>query len=262
MTEKQIRFDDGAIYERMMGVWSRLAGDIFLDWLEPHSGLRWVDVGCGNGAFTDLIFSRFAPTEVHGIDPSEAQLEFARTRPGTQTAKFQLGDAMALPFSNDSFDVAVMALVIFFVSDPAKGVAEMVRVVRPGGQVAAYVWDVIGGKATATPIQSEMVAMGYTPPRQPSIDASRIEALRELWVGAGLDAIETREIEVQRTFDDFDDFWTTTLLIPTLRPTFAAMPSRDKEILKTRVRERLPADAAGRITYGARANSVKGRIPA
>ena len=102
---------------------------------------------------------------------------------------------------------------------------------------------------------------GYTPSRQPSAHASRIEALHELWVDAGLDAIETREIDVQRTFEDFDDFWTTTLLIPVLRPTFAAMPSKDREILKARVRERLPADATGRITYEARANAVKGRKP-
>ncbi len=262
MTEQQIRFDDGASYERTTGVWSKLAGNVFLDWLKPQSGLRWVDVGCGNGAFTELIFNRFAPTEVHGIDPSEAQLDFARTRPGARTAKFQLGDAMALPFSDDSFDVAVMALAIYFVPDPAKGVAEMARVVRPRGQIAAFVWDVVGGKATATPIQSEMVAMGYTPSRQPSAHASRIEALHELWVDAGLDAIETREIDVQRTFEDFDDFWTTTLLIPVLRPTFAAMPSKDRKILKARVRERLPADATGRITYEARANAVKGRMPA
>ena len=262
MTEQQIRFDDGASYERMMGVWSRLAGNVFLDWLKPGSGLRWIDVGCGNGAFTELIVKRFAPAEVHGIDPSDAQLEFARARASTRTATFQLGNAMALPFPNDSFDVAVMALVIFFVPDPAKGVAEMARVVRPGGQVAAYVWDVIGGKATAAPIQSEMLTMGYTPPRQPSIEASRIDVLRKLWAEAGVDAIETTEIDVQRTFDDFEDFWTTTLLIPTLRPTFAAMPTKDAEILKTRVRARMPADAAGRITYGARANAVKGRMPA
>jgi len=262
MTEQQIRFDDAASYERMMGVWSRLAGDVFLDWLKPGSALRWIDVGCGNGAFTELIVKRFASTEVHGIDPSAAQLDFARARPSTRTAKFQLGDAMALPFPNDSFDVAVMALVIFFVPDPAKGVAEMARVVRPGGQVAAYVWDVMGGKATAAPIQSEMLAMGYTPPRQPSIEASRIGALRKLWADAGLDAVETTEIDVQRTFADFEDFWTTTLLIPTLRPTFAAMPTRDAALLKTRVRARMPADAAGRITYGARANAVKGRLPA
>ena len=54
MTERQIRFDDGASYERMMGVWSKLAGNVFLDWLKPGSGLRWVDVGCGNGAFSEL----------------------------------------------------------------------------------------------------------------------------------------------------------------------------------------------------------------
>ena len=153
MEDQQIRFDDGASYERMMGVWSRLAGDVFLDWLKPGAGLRWVDVGCGNGAFTERVVKRFAPAEIHGVDPSEAQLNFARARPGVRTALFHLGDAMALPFSSDRFDVAVMALVIFFVPDPAKGVAEMVRVVRPGGEVAAYVWDIVGGKGAAAPVE-------------------------------------------------------------------------------------------------------------
>ena len=72
MAEHQIRFDDGAAYERMMGTWSRLAGEIFLDWLAPRSGLRWIDIGCGNGAFTELLVERCAPAEVQGIDPSEA----------------------------------------------------------------------------------------------------------------------------------------------------------------------------------------------
>ena len=74
MAEQQIRFDDGAAYERMMGVWSRLAGEIFLDWLAPRNGLKWVDVGCGNGAFTELIVARNAPAEVSGVDPSDGQL--------------------------------------------------------------------------------------------------------------------------------------------------------------------------------------------
>ena len=261
MTDQQIRFDDGASYERMMGAWSRLAGEVFLDWLKPGPGLSWVDVGCGNGAFSELVVQRCAPAVLHGVDPSEAQLNYARTRPCARTAAFQLGDAMALPFPNDSFDVGVMALVIFFVPDPAKGVAEMARVVRSGGEVAAYVWDLVGGKGAAAPIKSEMRAMGLTPPRPPSFEASRIEALRELWAYAGLEAIETRRIVVQRTFDDFNDFWTTTLLVPTLGPTFASMPQQDAELLKTRVRSRLPADAAGRITYEAHANAVKGRMP-
>ena len=261
MVENQIHFDDGATYERMMGNWSRLAGAIFLDWLAPFSGSRWIDVGCGSGAFTELIVERCAPAEVQGIDPSEGQLAFARTRHTARVAEFRIGDAMVLPFSEASFDAAVMALVIFFVPNPAKGLAEMVRVVRPGGTVAAYAWDFLGGGFPLEPIHAEIRALGLTPLRPPSADASRMEALRGLWASAGLDAVETREIMVQRSFADFDNFWTTSLLGPSVGPTVAAMSSGDAELLKTRVRARLPADAAGRITYGARANAVKGRVP-
>src|SRR5580765_896287 len=108
MGTDQIRFVDGVAYERYMGKWSQLAGEAFLDWLEPNPGLRWLDVGCGNGAFTEMIVERCAPASVQGIDPSEAQLAFARTRPATQVAQFRQGDAMALSFPDDTFDVAVM----------------------------------------------------------------------------------------------------------------------------------------------------------
>jgi hypothetical protein len=91
------------------------------------------------------------------------------------------------------------------------------------------------------------------------VPASRIEALRTLWTGAGVTAIETREISVQRTFANFDEFWAIAQLAPSLRPTTAAMSSQDMERLKARVHARLTADAAGRITYTARANAIKGR---
>jgi ubiquinone/menaquinone biosynthesis C-methylase UbiE len=120
MAEHQIRFDDGAAYERMMGAWSRLAGEIFLDWIAPRPGLRWIDGGCGNGAFTELVVERCAPAEVHGIDPSEGQLKYARARLGTHMAEFRQGDAMALPFPDNSFDLAVMALVISSFPIPPK----------------------------------------------------------------------------------------------------------------------------------------------
>lgn len=261
MAETQIRYDDGAAYERAMGNWSRRAGSIFLDWLAAPSGLKWIDVGCGNGAFTELLVETCAPTLVNGIDPSEAQIDFARKRPAARLAKFDVGDAMALPFPVDAFDAATMALVIYFVPDPAKGVAEMARVVRPGGIVAAYAWDMLGGGFSLEPIRIEMRAMGLTVVSAPSSEASRIEALHDLWTRAGLDAVETRDIRVQRTFDDFEDFWTTSLLTPSARPTIAAMAPNDIELLKARVRARLPADATGRITYSARANAVKGRVP-
>ena len=119
-------------------------------------------------------------------------LLFARTKPAARGAEFLQGDAMALPFPHDRFDAAVMALVIFFVPDPAKGVAEMARVVRPGGAVATYAWDTLGGGFPWEPIQVEMRALGVTPPLPPSVGASRMGALRDLWACAGLEAIDAR----------------------------------------------------------------------
>ncbi len=257
----QIRFDDGSAYERYMGKWSQLAGETFLDWLAPASGLRWLDVGCGNGAFTEMLVERCAPVSVQGIDPSEGQLAFARTRPASRIAEFRQGDAMALPFPDDTFDAAVMPLVIFFVPEPAKGVAEMVRVVCPGGIVTAYAWDMLGGGFPYEALHFEMRAMGIAVPVPPSPGASRMDAMRDLWTGAGLDAVETREIGVRRTFADFDDYWTTIRTGPSVGPKLAAMSSEELAHLEARMRARLPADAAGRITYGARANANKGRVP-
>ncbi len=263
MAEQQIRFDDGDSYERFMGVWSRKAGNVFLDWLAAPSGLKWADIGCGNGAFTELLIERCAPAEVHGIDPSEAQLAFARKQPAARPTKFGLGDAMALPFPAKMFDAATMALVIFFVPNPSKGVAEMVRVVRPRGLVAAYAWDILGGGYMLEPIRVELRAMGIKPVDPLSVEASRIDAMRDLWTRAGLDGVETRQITVQRTFASFEEFWAITLSgSPSLRLALVAMSPADVELFKTRVCARLPADAAGRITCESRANAVKGRVPA
>src|SRR5262249_30620090 len=216
---------------------------------------------CGNGAFTELLVERCAPLEVQGIDPSEGQLAFARTRPAARIAKFSRGDAMALPFPADAFDVATMALVIPFVPEPIKGVAEMTRVVGRGGRVATYIWDMWGGGFLWALIRIKMGAMGLTFQTPPRLEASRIEVLRELWTRAGLDAVETREITVERTFAGFEDFWTISLSASSVQPTIASMSPNDIELLKARVRARLPADATGRITYSARANAVKGHVP-
>ena len=257
----QIHFKDGAAYEGYMGAWSRLAGETFLDWLAPEPGLRWLDVGCGNGVFTEMLVERCAPTSVRGVDPSEAQLAYARTRPAARLAKFRQGDAMALPFPDDTFNAAVMPLVIFFVPDPAVGVAEMARVVCPGGMVTAYAWDMEGGGFPYQVLHDEMRGLGVAVPTPPSPEASRVDALRDLWAGAGLDAVETREITVRRTFADFDDYWATVFGGPSVGPQLAAMASESLALLKVRMRACLPADAAGRITYSARANAVKGRVP-
>jgi ubiquinone/menaquinone biosynthesis C-methylase UbiE len=259
MSETQIRFDDGAAYEEMMGIWSRLAGDVFLDWLAPSAGLSWIDVGCGNGASTAMIVDRCAPREIQGIDPSQGQLAYARSRLAGSVAEFRQGEGAALPFPDGSFDVGVMALVVFFLPDPAKGVEEMARVVRPGGLVATYAWDILGGGFTLEPIFAELRKLGIAPRRPPSSEAARIDALRELWTNAGIEAVETREIVVQRTFADFEEFWTTSMKAPGLS-ALDLTPDALQHV-KQNVEAGLPADSAGRVTCTARANAVKGRKP-
>ena len=260
MSEHQFRFDDGAAYERMMGTWSRLVGGVFLDWLSPRTGLRWIDVGCGNGAFTQQLIDLCAPGDVAGIDPSEAQLAFARSRCKPLLARFHQGHAMALPFPDGGFDAAVMALVIFFVPDPAKAVAEMARVVGPGGTVAAYAWDMLRGGSPTDPLWEAVRMMGIEQTLPPSADASRREVLYDLWINAGFESVETREIVVSRTFSDLDDFLTTTR---SASPALNAAVARviDAEQLARQIRHRLSVDADGSITYAARANAVKGRLP-
>lgn len=257
----KILFDDGAAYERYMGVWSQLAGESFLDWLAPRAGLRWLDVGCGNGAFTELLVARGAPASIHGIDPAEGMLAFARKRPALKAAEFCQGDAMALPYPGATFDAAVMPLVIFFVPDPARGVAEMARVVCPGGSVSAYAWDMFGDGFPYESLHAEMRGMGVEVLLPPSREASRIDVLRNLWAGAGLEAVETTSITVRRTFADFADYWATVLGGPSVKSKIAAMAPHDVERLSERMCALLPADSEGRITYGAHVNAIKGRVP-
>jgi len=256
----EIRFEDGGAYERYMGVWSQAAGATFLDWLALPHGLRWLDVGCGTGAFTEMVMDRCAPASTTGVDPSEAQLTFARTRLASRGAQFEIASAMALPFGDESFDVAVMPLVIFFVPEPAVGVAEMARVVASGGTVAAYAWDMAGGGFPYAGVQAELRSMGFDVPRAPSADASRLDQMQELWTNAGLVNVETREITVQRTFDDFDDYWTTIVGGASIDRSLRKLRADEVASFQERLRQRLPAsDAAGRITASASANAVKGR---
>lgn len=256
-----IRFDDGAAYERYMGTWSQLAGDAFLAWLAPQPGLQWLDVGCGNGAFTQLIADRCAASSITGVDPSEGALDFARQRLAGRAAEFKAGDAMSLPVADDAFDIAVMPLVIFFVPDPAKGVAEMARAVRPGGTVCAYGWDILGGGFPYEALQAEMRALGIRISMPPSPGASGLQELEATWRGAGLLDIGTRELAVRRTFESFEDYWTIILGGPSVRATLKDVAPATVAALKDRMRARLKADASGRIECEARANAVRGRVP-
>lgn len=255
-------FSDGEVYERLMGRWSRLVGERFLAWLDTPKNLEWLDVGCGNGSFTEELIAHCAPAMVVAIDPSDDQLAHARTRPGTQIADFRVGDAQKLSFTDASFDVAIMALVISFLADPAKAVSEMARVVRPGGWVAAYMWDIPGGGTPVDPIYLEMESMGIASARPPNPAISRRLAMRELWAEAGLDSIDTTVIRILVSYRDFDDFWdSNTVPIGPQGKLIDRMSGSAREELRARLRSRLPVGSDGRIVYESFANAVKGRMP-
>jgi SAM-dependent methyltransferase len=256
MAEPQIRFDDGAAYERMMGVWSAIAGKVFLDWLQPGKGLTWADIGCGNGAFTQLIVERCAPKRVFGIDPSPGQLAYAKTRLASMPVELRTGDAMALPYADNSVDAATMALVMFFVLDPQKGLAEMIRVTKPGGVVAAYVWDLAGGGFPADAIWKELAAIGRPVPQPPSASISNMDELKALWTSR-LDVAETRVIEVERRFADFDDYWNACTGSSSIKGNVQSLSSDEVAQLKARVRDRLRANGDN---YTARAHAAKGKV--
>lgn len=259
---QEIRFDDGAAYERYMGQWSQATGQVFLDWLALPQGLRWLDIGCGNGAFTELLYQRQAPAAVYGIDPSAEQLAYARARPTLQAAQFQVADAMALPFADGSFDVAVMPLVIFFVPDPVKGLAEMRRVLRPGGMAASYTWGMESGGFPYALLRDCLEEIGVGTPQPPSPDASGAAALRKLWRDAGLQQVQERAIEVQRVFASFDDYWQTVLGGPSVGRRLAALSRNDKDRLQALLRQRLIIESDGRVMCIARANAIQGRVSA
>jgi ubiquinone/menaquinone biosynthesis C-methylase UbiE len=262
MADVKAVFDDGAAYERFMGRWSRAVGSIFLDWLAPPKNAQWLDVGCGTGAFTEMVLESCSPASIVGIDPFPQQIEYARSLPAARHAEFRVGDALNLPFPDRSFDVVASALVLNFVPDRPRGLAEMRRTAKPDGLVAGYVWDFAGGRATGAPLAKGMRAIGLEPPVTPGTKDTTIEALEALFTGAGLQSVEMRPIEIKPTYADFDDFWTSqTASVSPQAKFIASLAEADRERLREEVRSILPSSPDGSVSYSACAHAIKARVP-
>jgi ubiquinone/menaquinone biosynthesis C-methylase UbiE len=249
-----------------MGRWSRLSGREFVRWLALGPNLRWLDVGCGTGAFSTVILDLCAPKEVVGIDTAETHLSYAQSRISDERLRFRVGDALALPFAGHDFDVAVSAFVLNFVPDQKRMVTEMKRVVCPSGTVAACVWDFAGGRGTA---QHLAAAIKATDPKAsertgPALHAesTRPEALSQLFRDAGLKEVSTRMIEITVAFKDFDDYWmsNTGFANPGARYV-SGLSLEDRERFIREVKERLPFRDDGSIRFTACAPTVRGIVP-
>jgi SAM-dependent methyltransferase len=258
-------WDDAERLERYVGRWSRLVARAFVDWLGVPAGGRWLDVGCGSGALTETVLARTVPASVTGVDTSAAYVAYAAGRVSDPRAAFAVGDAQALDRPDASFDAVVSSLVLNFLPDPGRGVAEMTRVVRPGGVVGGYVWDYAGEMQlmrrfwdVATDLDTAAAELdegrrmaGCNPP-----------ALEALFLGAGLEEVETRGIDAPTVFAGFDDYWAPFEGGQGPAPGYCvSLPEERRAALRERLRETLPVEADGSIRLIARAWAVRGTRP-
>jgi ubiquinone/menaquinone biosynthesis C-methylase UbiE len=202
---------NAAAYEQMMGRWSRRLAPLFIDFAGVQEGERLIDVGCGTGSLTFALLAGRNPAALTAIDYSELYLEAARAAGTDPRLRFEQADACALPFADGAFDGALSLLMLHFVPRPELAAAEMRRVVRRGGTVAAAVWDTYGGfvmqrmfwdtAALLDPAAEAARAENYMRP------ATRPNELREMWRRVGLEDVRDAMLTIRMEYASFDDLW-------------------------------------------------------
>jgi SAM-dependent methyltransferase len=254
-------WDSGHAYEPYVGRWSRLVAREFLGWLAMPTGCRWLDVGCGTGALAETILSLAAPREVVGVDPSPAYVAFARDRVIDPRVRFRIGDAQVIREASASFDAVVSGLVLNFVPEPNRALSEMVRVARPGGVIAAYVWDYADGMQM---MRHFWDAAGALDPSTQELDEGRRfplckpEVLTDLFQTAGLQEVEVRAVDVPTVFRDFNDYWSPFLGGQAPAPGYAMSLSEERRAaLREQIRASLPTNSRGEHHLIARAWAIR-----
>jgi SAM-dependent methyltransferase len=192
-------------YDRFMGRYSVLLSAQLADLAGVHDGQRVLDVGCGPGALTAELVQRLGPAAVAAVDPAEQFVAAARER--HPDVSVQRASAEDLPFPDDAFDAALAQLVVHFMSDPAAGVAEMRRVTRPDGVVAACVWDHGSGRGPLSPLWEAAKQLDPGVHDESELAGSQEGDLSRLFEAAGLREIEETALEVSLEHPSFEDWW-------------------------------------------------------
>ena len=248
-------FDVGAeAYDRFMGRYSGPLAAPFADLGAVRAGQRALDVGCGPGALTAELVARLGPEAVAAVDPSAQFVEAARARhPGVDV---RLGAAESLPFDDDMYDVALAQLVVHFMADPVAGLREMARVARPGGVIAACVWDHGGEQGPLTPFWRAVHEVDPEAPGESDLAGARQGHLAELFAEAGLRQIEETVLEVRVEHASFEEWWEPfTFGVGPAGAYVTQLAARERDELRERCRSLLPSPP---FTLHARAWAVRG----
>jgi SAM-dependent methyltransferase len=245
-----VSFDVSATsYRQFMGRFSEPLAVPFADAAGVHPGQRALDVGCGPGALTAELVARLGVGQVEAVDPSPSFVQAARQRfPGLDVRP---GVAEALPHGDDRFDVVLAQLVVHFMRDPVAGLREMARVARPGGTVAACVWDHAGGGGPLAAFWDGVRTVDADHPGEGDLPGTRAGHLGELARAAGLSAVQEGSIAVTVRFPTFDQWWEPfTYGVGPAGAYVAGLDERRREDVRAACRTRLP-DEPFEITAGA-----------
>lgn len=243
-------------YDRFMGLYSVQLSAGLADLAGVEAGQRALDVGCGPGALTAELVQRLGAENVAAADPSEPFVAAARERhPGVDV---HLAPAEQLPFADDEFDAALAQLVVHFMADAVAGLREMARVVRPGGAVAASVWDLAGDRAPISPFWTAARRLEPRAQDEAALAGARQGHLAELFDQAGLTGIETAELTSSVTYDSFDEWWDPyTGGVGPAGQYAMSLPEDDRARLREECRSVLPESP---FTVDAVAWAVRGRV--
>ena len=255
-------FSAGTGYERFMGRWSRLLATELIAFAGVKDGERVLDVGTGTGALAAALVKSAPGAQVVGIDPSAGFIAYAQKDVGPR-ARFEVGDAQALKFTDASFDAAMALLVMNFVPDHAKAALEMRRVTRPGGTVSACVWDYDAGMQMLRYFWDEVVALdpAMAAKDERNMKLSRQGQLGDLWKKAGLVNVEEKALTIDQRYSSFHDYWEPFLKGAGPGGAYVvSLPEPKRQQLEDRMRARLLKNGQDApFTLKARAWCVKGQ---
>jgi ubiquinone/menaquinone biosynthesis C-methylase UbiE len=258
-------FSAGDKYDRGTGEWSRLLAAGFVDFMRIRVGESVLDVGCGTGNLALAIAEKTRASKIVGVDLSEGFIEYARGKSKDPRLVFEQGDAQNLPYADNSFDRCMAILVLQFVPDKVKAIAEMKRVTKPGGVIGTAFWDIAGKMHHNRALWQAVTAVDPTAetPLSGNLSFGSAQDQAAFLSEAGLENISVTDIIIERRFLSLDEHWVPLVTGEgVLRKCLGSLSPEHKAAVKEQLRKNLLGDRAdGSFSIKAKAWAARGIVP-